>query len=84
MRMSMKRNESFTARPHDEALLGDGFAPRKKQEGSFKNIMSKIKEFQPNTTKVSRRENNGIYQTFEHLDPSNGKKKNAGGYFIER
>ena len=45
MRMSMKRNESFTAKPHGEALLGDGIGGRRKPEGSFKNIMSKLKEF---------------------------------------
>ena len=47
-------------------------------------LMSKLKEIQPNTMKVSRRENDAIYHNFEYLEQKDNKNKKGGGYFIER
>ena len=70
VRISARRNESFTAKPHDEDIMdgsGDGRA-RRKAEGSFKTLMAKLKEIQPNTMKVSRRENDAIYHNFDYQE----------------
>lgn len=87
VRISARRNESFTAKPRDEEIMdgsGDG-KTRRKAEGSFKTLMAKLKEIQPNTMKVSRRENDAIYHNFDYQEQKENKNnKKGGGYFIER
>lgn len=81
MRISTRRTESFTAQP-TQVLLGGGPTQERNPEGSIKQLMSRLKVIQPNTMKVSRRENDAVYHNFEY-EPAPRKSK-KGGFFIER
>lgn len=79
--MSTRRTESFTAHPTHLIIDGQQSQERNPEQGSIKQLMTRLKIMQPNTMKVSRRENDAVYHNFDYAPVPRKSKK---GFFIER